>query len=176
MICINSMFKMQGLTYIRDIITDEESMILCSYIDSKEWSNTIGRRTQHYGYLYDYKSKSLQKADPIPKIICDILDRIGIEYDQVIINEYLPGQGISKHTDHTKLFGDTIVSISMLSPIHMIFRKDDEDDIILNLEPNRMVMLKGDARYKWTHEIPARKKDDGIMRSRRISITARKCK
>jgi alkylated DNA repair dioxygenase AlkB len=42
--------------------------------------------------------------------------------DQLIVNEYIPGQGIGDHVDHTKLFGQEVVSISLLSDVVMTFR------------------------------------------------------
>jgi alkylated DNA repair protein alkB family protein 8 len=44
------------------------------------------------------------------------------------------------------------------------------------LEPKSLLVLQSDARYKWKHSIPARKKDNNIPRSKRISLTFRKKK
>lgn len=47
----------------------------------------------------------------------------------------------------------------------------------LYVEPNTIYIMSGDARYKWTHEMPSNFNDviDGekIKRGRRISITFR---
>lgn len=46
------------------------------------------------------------------------------------------------------------------------------------LEPRSLIILANEARYKWTHAIPARKSDivNGfkLQRERRISLTFRK--
>ena len=42
------------------------------------------------------------------------------------------------------------------------------------LRPASLLILKGDARYKWKHGIAARKSDNGLKRQRRISLTFRK--
>ena len=47
-----------------------------------------------------------------------------IVFDQMIVNEYEPGQGINPHIDNTTLFRDTIVSVSLGSPTVMVFEKD----------------------------------------------------
>lgn len=99
--------------------------------------------------------------------------------DQVIINEYLPGQGISNHIDCTSCFTDTIVSLSLGSSCIMDFISvGTGKKIPVLLEPRSIVILKDDARYQWTHSIAARKVDkiDGrlITRKRRISLTFRK--
>jgi alkylated DNA repair dioxygenase AlkB len=98
--------------------------------------------------------------------------------DQVIINEYQPGQGISPHIDCVPCFTDTIASLSLGSPCVMDFShiKTGEESSLL-LEPRSLLMLTGDARYLWQHAIAGRKRDryNGqiIHRTRRLSLTFR---
>ena len=68
--------------------------------------------------------------------------------DQVIINEYQPGQGIFAHIDCVPCFADTIASLSLGSPCVMDFthRKTGEKSSLL-LEPRSLLVLTGDARY-----------------------------
>ncbi|MGP4667719.1 alpha-ketoglutarate-dependent dioxygenase AlkB [Agrobacterium pusense] len=99
--------------------------------------------------------------------------------DQVIANEYLPGQGISAHVDCVPCFDDMIVSISLLSACEMVFRDlHGPGTCGVVLHPRSGLLLMGSGRYDWTHEIPARKSDivNGVktVRSRRISLTFRK--
>jgi alkylated DNA repair dioxygenase AlkB len=42
-------------------------------------------------------------------------------FNQLIINEYEPGQGINPHVDNTTLFTDTVVSLSLGSEAIMNF-------------------------------------------------------
>ncbi len=95
--------------------------------------------------------------------------------DQVIINEYLPGQGISPHIDCVPYFGDIICSLSLLSPCVMEFAQ--EEKVLMLLEPRSLVILLDQARYHWKHGISARKVDiyDGnkIICQRRVSMTFR---
>lgn len=46
--------------------------------------------------------------------------------DQLIINEYLPGQGIAPHIDCVPCFTETIVSISLGDEYPMRFTRGDE--------------------------------------------------
>jgi alkylated DNA repair dioxygenase AlkB len=96
--------------------------------------------------------------------------------DQVIINEYLPGQGISPHTDCIPCFGKTIASLSLGSPCVMDFCKGIEKHSLM-LERRSLLVLLDGARYEWQHGILARKTDkhDGqiINRTRRLSLTFR---
>ena len=101
------------------------------------------------------------------------------EPSQAIINEYLPGQGISAHIDHPMLFHDPIVSLSLGSPCVMMFSKEDLKIPVL-LPQRSLVILSGDSRWKWKHCIPARKFDEfagrKIVRNRRVSVTFRSVK
>ena len=171
-----------GMTYIPNYIDRVGADYLVSCIDEKPWSNELKRRTQHYGYKYDYTRRSINesmKVEDIPNFMIAITKSI-TDYasfkempDQVIINEYLPGQGIAAHIDCVPCFKNKIVSLSLLSPVIMEFSKGF-DKFELELEPRSLLILDGIARYEWYHCIPARKVDYGVARERRISLTFRK--
>ncbi|RZL05487.1 MAG: DUF11 domain-containing protein, partial [Pedobacter sp.] len=103
----------------------------------------------------------------------------GSQPDQVIINEYTPGQGISPHIDCEPCFGNTIISLSLGSACIMEFthRKHGQKVEIL-LRPRSLVVLSGESRSLWTHGIPVRKQDVfggcKFIRSTRVSLTFRK--
>ena len=110
---------------------------------------------------------------------------------QAILNHYTPGEGITPHVDLLTRFADGIVGVSLGSGTVMTFRRvadegspgelgeGDRWDVYL---PERSVLvLTGDARYKWTHGIEQRLVD-GVMdkgtpswieRDTRVSITLR---
>lgn len=172
-----------GLEYIQNFITDVEEAALLQFVDGNAWDHSIKRRTQHYGYRYSYKSSDkIECIGDIPYELQEVakllLERriFNIMPNQVIINEYLPGQGIAPHIDNTDYFSDTICSLSLISPYQMDFIRDTKkfDKI---LEPCSLLVLMRDARYKWQHGIASRKYDviQGIRceRSRRVSITFR---
>jgi len=166
-----------GLKYIENFITVEEEQTLLNEINKMPWDNTLKRLTQHYGYKYPYKSKNkLEPTIPIPDFCLEIKERLEKEFDrtfdQLIINQYEPGQGISAHTDHVKLFGDTIISLSLGSPCIMNFAHGG-NIIDIPLARRSLAILQNDSRYKWTHSIVGRKSDNGIPRSIRISMTFR---
>lgn len=174
-----------GFQYIPEYITQDDHDFLLKQIDSQPWLSDLKRRVQHYGYKYDYKARAINKSlhlGVLPDWLLDIANRLHNEKfiselpDQVIVNEYLPGQGISSHIDCVPCFTDTIISLSLGSPCVMEFKKVNTIPILL--EPRSLVILKDDARYKWTHSIPARKTDkfneQTITRERRVSLTFRK--
>jgi alkylated DNA repair dioxygenase AlkB len=98
--------------------------------------------------------------------------------DQLIVNEYLAGQGIANHVDCEPCFGDTIVSLSLGGTCVMDFiHKQTKQKIEVLLEPCSLVVLTGEARYDWTHGIQAKKSDvfkqQKFVRTTRISLTFR---
>jgi alkylated DNA repair dioxygenase AlkB len=98
--------------------------------------------------------------------------------DQVIVNEYEPGQGIAPHVDCVPCFADTIASLTLGSGCLMEFTKvKTREKVPLFLERRSLVVLSGEARYDWRHAIPARKSDprEGLVvpRGRRLSLTFR---
>ena len=100
--------------------------------------------------------------------------------DQVIVNEYQPGQGISSHIDCEPCFKETIVSLSLGSSCVMDFTNkfDRKKKFPVWLAPRSLVVLSGEARHEWLHGIATRKWDEWdeckYMRNRRVSLTFRK--
>lgn len=175
-----------GLYYINDYITNEEETQLIDYIDSQQWDNQLKRRVQHYGYRYNYKNRSIGTNDhlgTIPKELNSVNHKLCNQgytpylFDQLIVNEYVKNQGISKHVDCIPCFNDHIVSLTLGCGCMMVFKKRGAQYEVF-LEPRSLVILSGSARYKWTHEIPPRHYDvvgnEKIKRDRRISLTYRK--
>lgn len=98
--------------------------------------------------------------------------------DQLIINEYLPGQGIAEHIDCEPCFGDIVASLSLGSGCTMDFTEVATEVKRSVFLPRRsLVIISEDARYKWKHGIAKRKSDmmggQKTARGRRISITFR---
>jgi alkylated DNA repair dioxygenase AlkB len=156
-------------------------------IDQQVWLTDLKRRVQHYGYRYNYTHRTIDPSlflGALPPWAARIAERVHRDGytatvpDQVIVNEYHPGQGISSHVDCVPCFGDTILSVSLLSPCVMLFTKrQSKDQVPILLEPGSLVVMQADARYTWTHSIPARKTDtfneQKIVRGRRLSLTFR---
>jgi alkylated DNA repair dioxygenase AlkB len=132
-----------GLTYIPDFITREEEQSLLNNIDSSPWLNNLKRRVQHYGYKYDYRARTVNDdahLGLLPEWAMPLSQRFfkkGIFSavpDQVIINEYEPGQGISAHIDCVPCFDGTIASLSLGSSYVMEFsnvRTQEKKEILL---------------------------------------------
>lgn len=171
--------EINGLQYIPDFISPEFEQAIVKDIDSCEWSTELKRRVQHYGYKYDYTRKSIDPSMKVQDLRPWMNSLFPAEIfpeppDQVILNEYEPGQGIFKHVDCPPCFKNTIASLSLLSACVMQFTSLRTGELVeLVLEPRSLLVLAGESRYDWQHGIPARKSDRSIPRSRRISATFR---
>ena len=182
--------KPKGLLYFKNIIDKKYSNSLFSFLDEDQkylWKSLSdsknSRKAKHYGYIYNYKSgKTTVKTDPIPlefqQLIETLKENCGDEkydFNQIIVNNYDSGQGISAHTD-VKEYGEIIGCYTLGSGATMRFTKGTQK-YDLYVHPNSLYIMTGESRYNWKHEMPSRKSDmvDGvkIKRDRRISITFR---
>lgn len=177
-----------GLLYIPEYIDRAHHDHLVEVIDAEPWFADLKRRTQHYGWKYDYKKHRIDRSlylGSLPPWAAEIAEKLYHDRlvpqlpDQCIANEYEPGQGITPHVDCEPCFKDGIVSLSLGSTCIMEFSptKGRGPKLAILLEPRSIIVLTGPARYDWRHAIPARKADpyDGhlLPRSRRISLTFR---
>lgn len=176
----------QGLQVIENFISPEEEKQLTQDILQSPWNDALKRRTQHYGYKYSYRNRSISKDDylgPLPDWSDFVEQRmqdkklIAKKPNQLIVNEYLPGQGIAAHTD-AKVFGDPVISLSLGSSCAFVFSRGSKQHV-LQLNPRTLVIMSGESRNDWKHQIPARKADryEGVMgeikRTTRWSMTYR---
>jgi alkylated DNA repair dioxygenase AlkB len=173
--------------YVPDFVTQAEEQGLLAHVDREPWMTDLRRRVQHYGYRYDYRARVIDISmhlGPIPMWLLRIGERLveGGYFpelpDQVIINEYEPGQGIRDHVDCEPCFGPTIVSVSLGSACVMnLTQKGTRRRTGCLLEQRSAVVLQNSARYDWMHGIAARRKDvwfgQTIERKRRVSLTFR---
>ena len=181
--------SINGLRYVEDYINEFQHNWLLKEIDKNQWLDDLKRRVQHYGFKYDYRARKVNlnmRIGELPewlKKLSQMLykDKYMPEVaDQVIINEYKPGQGIASHIDCEPCFKDTIVSLSLGAGCVMNFthKFDKGKKIPVWLEPRSLVVLSKDARFEWLHGIAARKSDEWNgekhERQRRVSLTFRK--
>ena len=173
-----------GLYYQPQFLSAPLQSDLLASIDEREWCQELKRRVQHHGYRYDYKARQVDRTmrlGPLPDFVRDLLNEfliheaVGIVFDQLIVNEYLPGQGIAAHIDCEPCFDDRIAIVSLGWPYEMEFQHaENRPAASLMLAPGSLLVLSGPARYEWTHQIRPRLKDHGISRRRRVSLTFRK--
>ena len=169
-----------GLTYIPEFVTGTEEAELVTAIDAGHWDTTWDRRRQSYGKSYGRKGP----AASMPawgRMLADQICASGHTphpFDQMLVNEYLPGQGIAMHSDYAP-FDRTVASVSLLSPCVMDFdHPASASRHSLLLEPRSLLVMTDEARYEWRHGIARRKRDrwqgSPLLRRRRISVTFRR--
>lgn len=177
----------EGLQYVESFVNRTEEDALLEHVDAGLWRSDLKRRVQHFGWIYDYKKRIIDPSmyvGPLPDWLQSLAARIVIEGysptvpDQVIVNEYLPGQGISSHVDCLTCFGPVIVSLSLGSSCVMDFAsKAEQIKVSIPLARCSLLALAGSARTLWSHAIAGRKTDkfgDQISRrGRRVSLTFR---
>jgi alkylated DNA repair protein alkB family protein 8 len=181
---------------------------LFKFVDDFDEKQTLKRKTRHYGYEYDYsareskdktklnKLKKVNNAPPVLLCIADLLYEhrlIRQKANQIIINKYEPGEGISPHRDHLQYFTGDIATLSLGSAYGMRFTPHRENnldsskksydislpigtfDILLPI--GSLAVMKDEARTYWNHQIIPKKSDKikGVTTKRdtRISITFR---
>ena len=173
-----------GLLYVPGFLDEEEERKLVAAIDAGEWRKDLTRRVQHYGYRYDYKARQVDasmKLGDLPAWASHLAQRLADQglmphlADQAIVNEYVGDQGIAKHMDCVPCFADGVAVISLLESWEMVFREQAGKRKISQILERRSVMvLTGEARFRWTHEIPRRLHEPSGPRGRRLSVTFRK--
>lgn len=179
-----------GAIYEPEFLTHDQSEFLLKLVDEQAWSSELKRRVQHYGWKYDYSSRFItddMRAEPLPyfiRTVAEMLtDRGWFERlpDQVIVNEYMPNQGIAPHVDRD-CFGPTVVTLSLgdcwpMQLARVGQRRQQNDRWEMNLAVGSALVLRGDARNKWTHGIAKRRYNAHVggkrQRQRRVSITFR---
>lgn len=180
--------RVPGLTITNDFLSPLDQARCVEHIDAAQdqWRNDLRRRVQHYGWRYDYRARAITPdmyLGQLPQWLQDIAQRIYDETglfdripEQVIVNEYLPGQGIGTHIDHPG-FGPAIATVSLLDDWEMDFSPNWRDQSPALLTQGSAAFFTGPARNRWQHGIPARRHEPSPngqrRRSRRISLTFR---
>lgn len=187
---LNAVKPIPGLQYVAGYVDSRLQVRLLTCIDESPWLDDLKRRVQHYGYRYDYKSRRVDRTQylgPLPPW-CEYYAQhfqaagyfVDGPPDQVIVNEYEPGQGIAPHIDCTPCFDDTVISISLGSACTMNLSRADDPTQTFDqlLMPGSAIILQGEARFQWRHGIRPVKFDTikgrKVARERRVSLTFRK--
>lgn len=195
-----SSFDIDGLDYIPNYVSKEEESQIMDIIEKNVWSNAIRRRTQYYGPVYYFTRKELPEMEPSDAHFRELYPLSTFQFlivrlekffanenqmpNQCLVNEYVGQQGIGYHVDNVKVFGDTVVGLSLLNASVMSLKhmeSGSKKDLLL--EPRSLYIFRREARYKWKHGIKTARKllipgtfDQYFIREneyRRISLTFR---
>ncbi|KAI4498790.1 hypothetical protein M0802_005965 [Mischocyttarus mexicanus] len=154
--------------YIPNFITEEEERKIINHIDTvplPKWTQLSNRRLQNWGGIPHPKGMI---AEEIPHWLRFYMDKITslniFEKDKppnhVLINEYLPGQGIMAHSDGP-LFYPMVTTISCGTHTLLDFYKHNDImepqqlklEFSLLLERRSLLILSGELYHNYLHAI-----------------------
>ncbi|XP_034829479.1 alpha-ketoglutarate-dependent dioxygenase alkB homolog 6 [Maniola hyperantus] len=158
--------------YVSEFISQEEEKYILSNIYASpkpKWTQLSNRRLQNWGGVPHNKGMI---AEEIPQWLQKYLNSIhslnlmaGNKPNHVLVNEYLPGQGILPHLDGS-LFYPTITTISVASHTVLKFLEPmSAENAVLKpvfsflLEPRSLLVLKDKLFDYYLHSIEEIKED-----------------
>ena len=170
----------EGFRYQPDLLSPEEEAELVAELAGLPFEpfdfhgHLAHRHVVGFGYRYDYASRTVRTAAPIPAFLEPLRRKVGAfagkppeVFEQVLINQYRPGAGIGWHKD--KPHFEEVVGVSLLSPCTFRFRKkagERWDRMSLSVDSRSAYLMTGPSRHIWEHSIPP-------LDQRRYSITFR---
>jgi alkylated DNA repair dioxygenase AlkB len=156
-----------GLDYREDFISPDEEQALIARLQAMDlapfrFQGWLGnRKTQSFGWRYDFDDASFSPTEPIPDWLKGIRDKAAAlarvapaEIVHVLTARYDPGAGIGWHKDRSVF--EKVVGISLASPAILRFRQRDGSGfrrVNLPVGPRSAYLLSGEARHDWEHRI-----------------------
>lgn len=166
---------------VKDFVSEEEEIKLIENIDRIPWvESQSGRRKHDFGPKVNFKKKKirLNTFKGFPEYSRFILQRLATVEElsdflavEMCNLDYHPSKGaaIDPHFDDFWLWGERLVTLNLLSETcYTLTQSDSNDQIVIHLPRRSLVVLYGEARFKWMHSI-AREH----INTRRIGITIR---
>lgn len=173
----------EGFLYQRDFLSEREETELLGIIQGLPFEvfdfhgYKAKRRIVEYGWEYDFGSRKATTTRPIPEFLLALRQRAaafaGLSAEDVVeavVTEYPPGAPIGWHRDVPQF--EVIIGISLASAARMrlkpyrrggrksasteLTRTEPANKIVsLILEPRSIYVMRGVARWKFQHSIPA---------------------
>ncbi|XP_004859024.1 alpha-ketoglutarate-dependent dioxygenase alkB homolog 6 isoform X5 [Heterocephalus glaber] len=162
--------------YVPDFISKEEEEYLLRQVfnaPKPKWTQLSGRKLQNWGGLPHPRGMVLERLPPWLQRCVDKVSDLslfgGLPANHVLVNQYLPGEGIMPHEDGP-LYYPTVSTISLGSHTMLDLykpRQPEDDDATeqprppprpitsLLLEPCSLLVLRGTAYTHLLHGIAA---------------------
>ena len=169
----------EGLLYQPDFLSSAEEADLIRIFRELPFQAfdfhgyTAKRRVLEFGLEYDFTTRRATPTQNFPEFLSSVRERAaqfaGVSAADLVegmVTEYSPGAPIGWHRDAPQ-FG-TIIGISLASTSRMRFKpyKTEGKPVALTLGPRSIYLMRGPARWKFQHSIPA-------VKELRYSITFR---
>ena len=156
-----------GLDYREDFITAAQEAELLDRLGALDlapfrFHGWIGnRKTQSFGWRYDFDDASFTRADPLPDWLLPLRAKAagfaGVAADEfvhVLLARYDPGAGIGWHRDRPVF--EKVVGVSLGTSSTLRFRRRTPGGfqrVSLPVEPRSAYLLAGEVRHDWEHSI-----------------------
>jgi alkylated DNA repair protein (DNA oxidative demethylase) len=156
-----------GMRYQEEIISEREERELIAHLTAIELSpfrfhGWVGKRkTQSFGWRYDFDDASFAPGDPIPDWLGPVRKRVASftrlspdDFVHVLLARYDPGAGIGWHRDRDVF--DKVVGLSLNTPAMLRFRLRTGSGFKranFEVQPRSAYLLTGAARHEWEHRI-----------------------
>jgi alkylated DNA repair dioxygenase AlkB len=156
-----------GIRYEEALITESEEQALLSRLGELglapfRFHGWLGnRRTQSFGWRYDFEDSSFAPAEPIPGWLQPLRERAAAfaglapgDFVHVLLARYDPGAGIGWHRDRDVF--EKVAGISLGTPATLRFRRRAPSGFergSLDLAPRSAYLLSGESRWEWEHRI-----------------------
>ena len=158
----------EGLLYREDFLSGDEEQALLAAIralpleEAKYKAYTARRRTVSYGSSYDFETRRLSPAAPIPPFLLPLRKEVSalIQVDEetishALVTEYRPGTELGWHRD-TGEFG-IVAGVSLAGRCRMRFRRYPPQKgtrvFSLDLAPRSLYVLRDEIRWGWQHSV-----------------------
>lgn len=156
-----------GLDYRESLIAEDEERSLVDRVSALDlapfrFHGWVGnRRTQSFGWRYDFEDSSFSRAEPIPDWLRPLREVAAAfagvspeDFVHVLLARYDPGAGIGWHRDRGVF--EKVVGISLNTPATLRFRRRTGGSfrrVGLELAPRSAYLLSGESRWDWEHRI-----------------------
>ncbi|XP_057782353.1 uncharacterized protein LOC131000453 isoform X2 [Salvia miltiorrhiza] len=173
--------EINGLWICSDFLSPDQQSSLLSALEQGDASHNQGMRFGDLPRWAVELSRSIRENIVVSEnkeqrlFPAEVLWREPL-FNQLIVNVYQPGEGIAAHVDLMR-FEDGIAIVSLESACVMHFTQGSSS-VPLLLLPGSLVLMWGEARYLWKHEINRKPgfqiwEAQEIHQKRRTSITLR---
>jgi alkylated DNA repair dioxygenase AlkB len=156
-----------GLRYRENVLSETDEQALLEPLGGLElapfrFHGWLGnRKTQSFGWRYDFEDASFAPADPVPAWLEPLREKAAAfasveprDFVHVLLARYDPGAGIGWHRDRDVF--DKVVGFSLNTPATLRFRQRTPAGFkraSLEVAPRSAYLLSGEARHDWEHSI-----------------------
>lgn len=151
-----------GLTIEKGWLLVDDAIRMYDHINSVEfmWDKTpLKRFTSQFGYSYGFTTRTVTKldrpidTDPVISEVAHLLPKTeSVPPHQCLVNRYVYNEKIAAHIDCIPCFGEKIFTVSLGSSATMRFTRDSQE-FDVRLEQGDLVIMEGESRYLWRHQI-----------------------